>query len=209
MQRLIFQRTSHLRRYQCASTARKTARHDTFVSHQRLLDPLFQRLSAARPAWRRALAAPFTDDTPLTVPRATCYFLHSIWSGLSSALPTARSGLAFALHGLLCLRLSPLFLIKTKASLADSGPVSEAKRVLVLNQASWRNVSGFSPISHYRRSTSKNHRVDSRLESLSYMRLRRRISPPLVKRQMESMYGSQADATRHCHFDSRASYLRS
>ena len=40
MPRLIFQRTAHLPRYRCAPTMRKTAHHDTLVSHQGLLDPL-------------------------------------------------------------------------------------------------------------------------------------------------------------------------
>jgi hypothetical protein len=40
MPRLLFQRTAHLPRYRCASTARKTARNDTFVSHQGVRDPL-------------------------------------------------------------------------------------------------------------------------------------------------------------------------
>ena len=40
MPRLIFQRTAHLPRYRCAPVTLKTAHHDTFVSHQGLLDPL-------------------------------------------------------------------------------------------------------------------------------------------------------------------------
>ena len=92
MQRLIFQRTGHPRRYQCASTARKTARHDTFVSHQGLLDPLFSvslphgLLCAA--FWR--LPAP--RDAPLTIPAAPVTFSIVYGVGCPARSPPPAQG---------------------------------------------------------------------------------------------------------------------
>ena len=95
MPRLIFQRTAHLRRYRCAPTTRKTAHHDTLVSHQGLLDPLSHASGRAAHSGHRAASSPqrrHASDSPA----ATRYFLHSIWSSARpacSALLTQGSSL--------------------------------------------------------------------------------------------------------------------
>ena len=111
MQRLIFQRTGHPRRYH-ALPASQTARHDTFVSHQ----GRSTRVLAARPPCPPALAprcSPRRRDASDN-PGGTRYFLHSIWSGLVLPLPPPAQG-SFG-GGLLCLRLSPLFLMNIPSS---------------------------------------------------------------------------------------------